>query len=140
MSRDVSGRVFPESGVRTGFHSASHHGGRPERVEDYSKLNRYHVSLVPYFLEKLKNTPDLDGTLLDHSIVLYGSAMGDSNLHNHKRVPLFLLGHAGGRVKGGQHLIMPDATPSANLHLSVLHRLGFGELEQFGDSTGEIDI
>ena len=140
LSRDVSGRTFPESGVDTGFHRASHHGEREERITQFSEINKYHVSTMAYFADKLKNTPDGEATLLDNIVILYGSPMGDSNLHNHKRVPLFLLGHAGGRVKGGQHFIMPDATPSANLHLSVLHRLGFGELEQFGDSTGEIDI
>ena len=139
MSRDVSGRVFPESGVRTGFHSASHHGGRPERVEDYSKLNRYHVSLVPYFLEKLKNTPDLDGTLLDHSIVMYGSAMGDSNLHNHKRCPLFMVGRAGGQFQGNNHVRAAHGTPMANAYLTLLHRLGV-DINSFGDSTGELAL
>ena len=87
MSRDVSGRVWPESGVKTPFHPCSHHGENPARIAEFAKLNRYHVSLLPYFLQKLKNTPDGDGNLLDHSMVLYGSPMGDSNVHNHKRVP-----------------------------------------------------
>jgi len=140
LSRDVSGRTFPGSGVDTGFHRASHHGENEQRITQFSEINKYHVSTMAYFADKLNNTPDGDATLLDNILILYGSPMGDSNLHNHKRVPLFLLGHAGGRVKGGQHFIMPDATPSANLHLSMLHRLGFEELEQFGDSTGEINI
>ena len=139
MSRDVSQRVFPDSGVRTAFHSASHHGGRAERVEAYAKLNKYHVGMVPYFLEKLKNTPDGDGSLLDHSLVLYGSAMGDSNLHNHKRCPLFLVGGANGAFKGNLHFKAEDGTPMANAYLTILHRLGV-ELESFGDSTGELAI
>ena len=139
MSRDVSQRVFPDSGVRTAFHSASHHGGRAERVEAYAKLNKYHVGMVPYFLEKLKNTPDGDGNLLDHSLVLYGSAMGDSNLHNHKRCPLFLVGGANGAFKGNLHFKAEDGTPMANAYLTILHRLGV-DLESFGDSTGELAI
>ena len=139
MSRDVSQRVFPDSGVRTAFHSASHHGGRAERVEAYAKLNKYHVGMVPYFLEKLKNTPDGDGNLLDHSLVLYGSAMGDSNLHNHKRCPLFLVGGANGAFKGNLHFKGEDGTPMANAYLTILHRLGV-DLESFGDSTGELAI
>ncbi len=139
MSRDVSQRVFPDSGVRTAFHSASHHGGRAERVEAYAKINKYHVGMVPYFLEKLKNTPDGDGNLLDHSLVLYGSAMGDSNLHNHKRCPLFLVGGANGALKGNLHFKAEDGTPMANAYLTILHRLGV-RLESFGDSTGELAI
>ena len=140
MSRDVSQRVWAETGVRTAFHSASHHGGNPQRVEDFAKINRYHVSLVPYFLERLKNTPDGDGNLLDHTLVLYGSAMGDSNLHNHKRCPLFLAGHANGAIKGNLHFKAPDATPMANVFLTLLHRLGVDHLDTFGDSTGEVSI
>jgi hypothetical protein len=140
LSRDVSGRTFPGSGVDTGFHRASHHGENEQRITAFSDINKYHVSTMAYFAEKLKETPDGDGTLLDNILILYGSPMGDSNLHNHKRVPLMLLGHAGGRVKGGRHFVLPDGSPSANLHLSVLQRLGFEDMEVFGDSTGVIDI
>ena len=140
LSRDVSGRTFPGSGVDTGFHRASHHGENEQRITAFSDINKYHVSTMAYFAEKLKETPDGDGTLLDNILILYGSPMGDSNLHNHKRVPLMLLGHAGGRVKGGQHFVLPDGSPSANLHLSILQRLGFEDMEVFGDSTGVIDI
>ncbi len=100
MSRDVCQRVYPESGVKTAFHACSHHGENPSKIEEFAKLNQYHVSKVAYFLNKLKNTPDGDGNLLDHSLVLYGSPMGDSNVHNHKRLPLFLAGHANGAFKG----------------------------------------
>src|SRR5262249_45555710 len=93
MSRDTSNRLFPESGVKEPFHTLSHHREVPELVAEFAKLNRYHVSMVPYFLNKLKNTPDGDGSLLDHSLILYGSPMGDSNTHNHRRVPIFLAGH-----------------------------------------------
>jgi len=139
MSRDVSERVFPESGVKTPFHPLSHHGENPARVEEFAKLNRYHVSLVSYFLEKLKNTPDGDGNLLDHSMVLYGSPMGDGNVHNHKRVPIFLAGHANGTLQGNLHLRCPDGTPMANILFTMLHKLGV-DAKSFGDSTGEIAI
>ena len=139
MSRDVSGRVWPESGVKTPFHNCSHHGETPARIAEFAKLNRYHVSMIPYFLEKLKNTPDGDGNLLDHSMVLYGSPMGDSNVHNHKRVPLFLAGHANGTLKGNLHVRTKDGTPMANVLNTMLHKLGVN-VENFGDSKGEVAI
>jgi hypothetical protein len=138
MSRDVSGRVWKESGVNTPFHPCSHHGENPAKVAEFAKLNRYHVSLLPYFLEKLKNTPDGDGNLLDHSIVMYGSPMGDGNVHNHKRVPIFLAGRGGG-IKGNLHVRCADSTPMANIYLTLLHKLGVN-VERFGDSTGEVAI
>jgi hypothetical protein len=139
MSRDTSNRVFPGSGVKDPFHTLSHHGENPNLIAEFAKLNRYHVSLVPYFLRKLKNTPDGDGNLLDHSLVLYGSSMGDSNSHNHRRVPLFLAGHAGGQLKGNIHCVCQDGTPHANALLTVVHKLGV-DIESVGDSTGEIAI
>jgi hypothetical protein len=139
MSRDVSNRVYPETGVNTGFHIASHHAEREDRIADLAKINRYHVSLVPYFLEKLKNTPDGDTNLLENSLIIYGSPMGNSNVHNHKRCPLFLAGHAGGALKGNLHLKAEDGTPMANVMLTALQYLGV-EGEQFGDSTGAFDL
>jgi hypothetical protein len=139
MSRDVIERVFPESGVKTPFHPCSHHGEDPVRVAEFAKLNRYHVGLVTYFLEKLKNTPDGDGNLLDHSMILYGSPMGDGNVHNHKRLPVFLAGHANGALRGNVHIKCPDGTPFANVLLTMLHKLGVN-VESFGDSTGEVAI
>jgi len=139
MSRDVSTRVFTESGVKVPFHPCSHHGEAPAKVAEFAKLNRYHVSLVPYFLEKLKNTPDGDGNLLDHSLVMYGSPMGDSNVHNHKRVPIFLAGHANGKLKGNLHVRCADSTPMANVLLTMAHKLGMN-IDRFGDSNGEVAI
>jgi hypothetical protein len=139
MSRDVSTRVFPESGIKQPFHPCSHHQENPAKIAEFAKLNRYHVSLVPYFLDKLKNTPDGDGNLLDHSIVLYGSPMGDSNVHNHKRVPIFLAGHANGQLKGNLHVRAKDSTPMANVLATVAHKLGV-DAESFGDSNGEVAI
>lgn len=140
MGRDVSSRVYPESGVKTPFHALSHHGENPEKIAEYARLNQYHVATVPYFLNKLKNTPDGDGNLLDHSVVLYGSPMGDSNIHDHKRLPLFLAGHANGSLKGNVHLRMPRGTPMANVLLTLLHRLGASDVESIGDSTGEVAL
>jgi hypothetical protein len=139
MSRDVCQRVYPESGVKTPFHSCSHHGESPSRILEFAKLNLYHVGTVPYFLEKLKNTPDGDGNLLDHSLVLYGSPLGDSNAHNHKRVPIFLAGHANGQLKGNLHVRCDDSTPMANILLTIMRKLGV-EMDRIGDSTGEVAI
>ncbi len=139
LSRDVSNRVYPETGVTTGFHIASHHNDREDRILDLAKINKYHVSLVPYFLEKLKNTPDGEGSLLDNSVILYGSPMGNPNVHNHKRCPLFLAGHGAGRLKGNLHVTAPDGTPMANAMLSVLQTLG-ADVETFGDATGRLDL
>jgi hypothetical protein len=140
LGRDASNRVYPESGVKLAFHSASHHQEREERISDYAKINRYHVSMIPYLLEKLKNTPDGDGNLLDNSLVLYGSPMGNSNVHNHKRCPLFLAGHAGGKLRGALHVVTPDHTPMANAMLSVAHALGLDDMQTFGDSTAALDL
>jgi hypothetical protein len=137
--RDASGRVYPKSGVSTGFHPASHHGGREDRILQFHAINKYHVSLIPYFLEKLKNTPDGDGSLLDHSLIVYGSPMGDGNVHNHVRCPLFLAGHANGALKGNLHIVTQEL-PMANVLLSVLHMLGHTDLQTFGDSTGALDL
>jgi len=139
LGRDVSLRVFPESGNTTPFHTASHHGETNKGIEEYAKINKYHVGLMAYFLDKLKNTPDGDGNLLDHSLVLYGSAMGDSHVHSHKMVPAALAGHACGKVRGNLHVKMPSGTPQANLLLTILNRLGV-EMSEIGDSTGTIAI
>ncbi len=140
MGRDGSGRSYPESGVKTGFHPASHHQEKDDRIQDFAKINRYHVSMIPYFLEKLKNTPDGDGNLLDHTLIIYGSPMGDSNVHNHKRCPLFFAGHANGKLPGRLHIKAPDGTPMANALLSVAHILGLDDMEKFGDSTSPMDL
>src|SRR5436305_5653658 len=138
--RDASGRAYPESGVTTGFHNASHHGEREDRIMDFAKINRYHVSMLPYLMGKLKNINEGDGNLLDNSLLIYGSPMGDSNIHNHKRVPLVLAGHAGGKLTGGVHIKAADGTPMANAMFSALHALGRTDLQSFGDSSGELDL
>ena len=140
MGRDSSARVFPDSGTDKPFHPASHHGGGEAGVLDFFKLNRYHVSMLPYFLEKLKNTVEGDGNLLDRTMIVYGSPMADGNLHNHRRCPLFVAGRAGGQLAGGLHLKAPDGTPMANVLLSLMHRLGLDDVASFGDSTGEFPL
>ena len=140
LSRDATGRVFPESGINRGFHPASHHGAREGNIEDFAQINRYHVSLVPYFLEKLQQLQERDGTLLDKTMVIYGSPMGDPNVHNHKRCPLFVVGGANGKLAGNLHVKAAPGTPMANAMLDLIHRLGMEDLDQFGDSTGTLSL
>src|SRR5262249_38971514 len=139
MSRDVSNRVFPETGVTTGFHIASHHNDREDRILDFAKINKYHASLLPHFLDKLKSTPDGDSNLLENSLLIYGSPMGNPNVHNHKRCPLLVLGRAGGQVPGNLHLKAADGTPMANVMLAALQKLGV-ETTSFGDSNAAFDL
>lgn len=140
LTRDASPRVFAESGTNSPFHSASHHGGREERVREFAKINQYHVSMIPYLLEKLANVTEGDGTLLDKTMVLYGSAMADSNLHNHIRCPLFLVGGANGVLEGENHLRAASGTPMANVMLSLLRKMGVDDIESFGNSNGTFAI
>jgi hypothetical protein len=137
MAREVSYRTFPKLGFTESFHPASHHQNNPARLENLTKINTYHVSLVAHMLERLKSTPDGDGTLLDHSLILYGSGMSNSNVHNHSPLPVFLAGGAAGQLKGGRHLLYPDETPMANLLLSILHKAGVQQ-DSVGDSTGPL--
>ncbi len=135
-ARDLTGRSFPASGTNTSFHGGSHHAENPDRIKDYSKINRYHVQCLAYYLDKLKNTPDGDGSLLDHSLVLYGSNMGDSNQHLHYDVPHILAGGASGQLKGGRHLSFPTKTvTTGNLLLSILSMYGIHQVS-IGDSNG----
>jgi uncharacterized protein DUF1552 len=139
FARDLTTRSYPESGVPVAFHAGSHHGEDAARKLEYSKLNRYHVAMLAHFVEKLANTPDGDGTLLDHSLVLYGSNMGNSNQHRHEDVPHVLVGGANGQLKGGRHLAYPTKTiPTGNLLLSILDRFDIHQ-ESIGDSTGRLE-
>jgi hypothetical protein len=135
MAREVSYRTFPMLGISEGFHPASHHQNNAARLENLTKINTYHVSLVAHFLEKLKSTPDGDGNLLDHSLILYGSGMSNSNVHNHSPLPVLVAGGAAGKMKGGRHLKYPENTPMANLLLTILNKAGIQQ-ESVGDSTG----
>jgi hypothetical protein len=138
--RDASGRVFPESGVSTGFHNASHHGNNPRRVREFAEINKYHVGLLPHLLERLNKTMDGGESLLSKTLIVYGSPMADGNTHNHRRCPLLLMGGANGHLAGNVHLKAPDGTPMANVMLTMLHRLGHTDVMSFGDSTGEFTV
>jgi hypothetical protein len=140
MGRDGSSRVYPDSGSTRPFHPASHHGGTVSGVKEFFKINRYHVSMLPYFLDKLKNIQEGESSMLDKTMIIYGSPMGDSNLHNHRRCPLLLMGKANGQLAGNIHLKAPDGTPMANALLSVMHGLGMNHIERFGDSTGTFEF
>ena len=140
VARDLTGRRYPESESPTlGFHGGSHHGEDPSRIDQFSKINQYHVKMLAYLIEKLAHTEDGDGTLLDHSLVLYGSNMGNPNQHLHYDVPHVIVGGANGQMEGGRHLAYPTQTvPTGNLLLSVLDKFGIHR-NSFGDSTGRLD-
>jgi hypothetical protein len=138
-ARDLTSRVFPASGINRGFHGLSHHGENPKSLLELATVNRYHIQLLADFVEKLKAVPDGDGTLLDHSLILYGSNMGNSNQHVHYDVPHVLVGGASGALRGNRHLAYPSKTvPTGNLLVSVLDLFGIHRAE-FGDSTGRLD-
>jgi hypothetical protein len=140
LSRDSSGRVFPESGSDSGFHPASHHGAVEDGILEFAKINRYHVSMLPYLLDRLDGIQEGDSTLLEKTMIIYGSPMGDPNVHNHRRVPFLLMGGANGKLAGNTHVRAPDGTPLANVMLTLLHDLGLDDMESFGDSTGEFTL
>jgi len=138
-ARDTSLSVYPQSGVRESFHVASHHSNARAQMDRFAVINRYHVQMLAYFLEKLKATPDGDGTLLDHSMVLYGSSMSNGNQHDHDPLPVILAGGASGQLAGGSHVQSVPHTPMSNLLLAMLNKLGI-EQAQHGDSTGLLDV
>ncbi len=138
LARELSGRTYPEVGVPDPHHPLSHHGNDPEKVEKISRINKFHVSLFAEHLEKLKATPDGDGSLLDHSVLLYGSGMGNPSKHDHDNLPILVAGGSSCGVRGGRHVRYEEAMPLANLHLTLLERVGV-HLESFGDSNGKID-
>ena len=138
LARETSNRTYPEIGVPDPHHPLTHHGNDPDKIARMAKINAFHVSLFSYYLEKLKATPDGHGTLLDHSLVLYGSGMGNPNIHDHVNLPIIVAGGAAGRVRGGHHLQYAEPTPLANLHLTLLERVGV-RMDAFADSKGKID-
>ena len=134
--RDAQNRVFQECESKQPFHPTSHHGNRPERIMEFNKINKFRVGQLAYFLDKMNTTMDGERSLLDKSLVIWGSPMADPNIHNHRRCPLALFGHANGTLKGGVHLKAEDGTPMANVMLAAMHKLGMGDVKTFGDSTG----
>jgi hypothetical protein len=139
LAKELSGAVYPKSTIRDAFHTLSHHSNIQQNKDRFAVLNTYHVALFSYFLDKLQSTPDGDGTLLDHSLLLYGSGMSDGNQHNHTDLPIIVAGGASGRLKGGRHIRNPKKTPMANLLLAMLDKLQV-PAETFGDSTGRVEI
>ena len=135
ISREVSNRTYPQVGVTDGHHAISHHQNRAEKMDKNVKIQTYNISQFGYFLEKLQNTPDGDGSLLDHAMLLYGSNMSNSNAHDHFPLPNLVVGGAAGRMKGGRHLKYPDHTPMTNLLVTVLDKVGVKQ-ESLGDSSG----
>ena len=138
MAREGSTRSYHEIGVSEPHHPLTHHGNDQEKIAKMAKINEYHVSLFGYLLEKLKTTPDGDGSLLDHSIYMYGSGMGDPNLHDHINLPILVTGGGAGKMKGGRHIGYEDRTPLANLHLTLLEKAGV-RMDSFADSKGKVE-
>jgi hypothetical protein len=137
--RDNTNTTHPASGVTVSHHGASHHGNKPEGYEAFAKINTYFIQLYAHLLDKLRSTPDGDGTLLDHSIVVLGSSMSNPNEHDHAPVPMLIAGSASGRIQGGRHLRFPDRTPQSNLWLALIDRFGI-PMESIGDSTAPLEI
>ena len=138
FTRELSNRTYPEIGVPEPHHPTSHHGNDPVKVEKIAKINTFHISIFAKFLEKLKATPDGDGSLLDNTIYLYGSGMGNPSLHDHVKLPILVAGGASTGLRGGRHIKYEKGTPLANLHMTLLDRVGV-HLDSFGDSDGMID-
>jgi hypothetical protein len=138
MGRDGSNRAYREIGISDGHHSISHHQSDSERVEKLMKIDALHVETFAYLMEKLRTTQDGDGTLLDHSLVVFGSSLSESNLHTHDDLPILLAGNANGQVKGNRHVAYAKETPLNNLFLSMFDFAGMPHVDSFGDSTGRL--
>ncbi|HEY1111436.1 MAG TPA: DUF1552 domain-containing protein, partial [Opitutaceae bacterium] len=137
LARETSNRTYPEIGVSDPHHPLSHHGNDPEKIARMAKINAFHVSLFAYFLERLKATPEGDGSLLDNSLLLYGSGIGNPNIHDHTNLPVLVAGGSACGMKGGRHLSYKEPVPLANLHLSLLDKAGV-KIDSFADSTGKM--
>jgi hypothetical protein len=137
LARETSTRTYPEIGVSEPHHPLTHNGGDPEKLAKVAQINAFHVSLFAYFLEKLKSTPDGNGSLLDHSIYLYGSGMSNGDKHDHVNLPILVAGGGAGKLKGGRHIRYAEPTPLANLHLTLLDKVGV-RLDSFADSSGKV--
>ncbi len=138
LARETSNRTYPEIGVPDPHHPLSHHGNDPDKIARMSKINTFHVSLFAEFLRKLKDTPEGNGTLLDHSLYLYGSGIGNPNVHDHTNLPILVAGGAATGIKGGRHIKYTKPIPLANLHLTLLDKVGV-HLDSFADSNGKLD-
>ena len=138
VSREYSGRTYPEIGVPEAHHPTSHHQNDPDKLAKLTRINTFHTTLLSYFLNALETTPDGDGSLLDHLTLLYGGGLSDGNRHSSENLRILLLGRGAGQRKGGRHVRCPDRTPMSNLHVTLLDQVGV-PVERFGTSTGELD-
>ena len=138
IGREGSGRVYREINISDAHHPLTHHRNNPDMIEKVAEINKYHMDQFAYFLGKLKATRDGDGTLLDHSMIVYGSGLSDGNRHQHDHLPVVLAGHGAGSIKPGRHVVYPAETPMANLYVSMLDRMGV-QRDSFGDSKAELD-
>ena len=138
LARETSNRAYTEIGVSDPHHPLTHHGNDPEKIARMAKINHFHVSLFAEFLQKMQATPEGNGSLLDNALYLYGSGMGNPNVHDHTNLPIIVAGGASGRMRGGRHLRCDEPTPLANLHLTLLNKVGV-PLEEFADSSGKMD-
>jgi hypothetical protein len=137
MGREENSRTYPNLGVAEPHHPLSHHQNNPEKLRNLAKINSYYCQILTHFIERLKNTPDGDGSLLDHSMLLYGSGLGDPNPHDHRNLPTLLIGGGAGRIKGNRHLVYPKETPFANLLVTMLDKSGV-PVDKLGDSNGTL--
>jgi Protein of unknown function (DUF1552) len=140
MGHEMSGRAYPELGFGDSHHSVTHHHGDPEKIAKTAQINVFHTKMLSYYLDKLRATPDGDGSLLDHSMILYGGALNDGNLHLYTSLPLLLVAGGVGGIKGGQHIRYPNRTPMTNLLLTMLDKANVPRVERLGDSTGRLDL
>jgi hypothetical protein len=140
VGHEMSGRAYPEVGFGDAHHSVTHHQGDVEKIEKVIKINIFHAQMLAYYLEKMRSTPDGDGSLLDHAMVLYGGALSDGNLHLYTNLPLLLVAGRATGIKGGHHIRYPGKTPMNNLLLTMLDRANVPHVESLGDSTGRLDL
>jgi hypothetical protein len=140
IGHEMSGRAYPEVGFGDAHHAVTHHQGDPEKIEKTTKINVFHTKMLAYYLDRLRATPDGDGPLLDHAMILYGSALSDGNLHLYTNLPLLLVGGGAAGIKGGRHIRFPKGTPMTNLLLTMLDKANVPHVEKLGDSTGRLDL
>jgi hypothetical protein len=140
IGHEMSGRAYPEVGFGDAHHAVTHHQGDPEKIEKTTKINIFHTKMLAYYLDRLSATPDGDGSLLDHAMILYGSALSDGNLHLYTNLPLLLVGGGAAGIKGGRHIRFPKGTPMTNLLLTMLDKANVPRVEKLGDSTGRLDL
>jgi hypothetical protein len=139
LARELSQRTYPHIGVTQPHHTISHHGNKADQIEQHAKLNLHHAGLLASFIERLQKTADGDGSLLDHSLVLYGSGMGNGNVHAAEQLPTLLVGGCAGAMKGNRHIVAPERTPNGNMLVSVAEKMGVN-MDSFGSSTGRVAL